>query len=476
MLRTTSGKILLAALGLAVLGVCGLTAAWLLEDFRFHRNWETRLAELSRQGIPVEAAQLITEPDSTVGNAAPFLKEAVELHEQLREKSGEEFKPFAPRWAEWREKASDPEWRASIFEAWDDPQMRELLASVESARQQPLFYVKRDLESPMSMDLEPVSSMLSLAQLLYARNLMLALEGRIEEAWQGVHTLLKLSDFASSEPFLISVLVGFSIERLALDALEAILPLPAASQISNAQLEAMAADLTARESACFQNLTRAMDGERILFGGRIFEQLRDSKITISELTESIIGLLPDDPDDSDFLQQFSVASYHGLFRFIMNRDQLAWLDFHIALRNHVESPLDENGVFLPFDRGNLTAQIPKLAILTRLSAPAMDGVLPLAMTLAERIRLARLAIACGLHKRQHGTWPADGGELAGTDSTAPVRDLFTGQPYDFRQRESSLLLASNARNWPDSKIPANRRKALEWKLDCPEKSPPPVQP
>ena len=148
----------------------------------------------------------------------------------------------------------------------------------------------------------------------------------------------------------------------------------------------------------------------------------------------------------------------------MDADQLAMADFHKKTRARFSHPLDAESVFLDYQRGDLVDEIPKHAILTRLSVPALDGVFDIAKVQVERLRLARLALTVFQFRQSEGRMPETPGELLKFDPQAPVADRFTGRPFVWENSDDKLELQSNAFNWSDEKLNKNRRRSLRWEL------------
>jgi hypothetical protein len=319
--------LILAAAGLALLGIAGFAAASWWRDNQFQKTWDSRIAQLQDSGIPTDRDEFFAKAPPDEKNAALLIEQAVERHKELKESVDSDFNPFSPGGSEWKDVAPDSERRAEVFEAWSTPRMQELLQLVRRAALRTDFHVERDYSSPLTMDLEPVTSMLSLGQLLYVRGDLLAHEGRVQEAWEIIPVLFRLSDFASSEPMLICMLVGMSIERMALAAIENILQQPSANDLSVAQLEEMSAVLASREPEVFPKAIWAIDGERVLFGGAIFAMMRDRKTSMAEIIRQAAAAVDLDMRRNYWLEVAGFL-YTQPLRFFLSNDQLAWLDFH----------------------------------------------------------------------------------------------------------------------------------------------------
>lgn len=456
-------RALLAVLACALVAAGLATAGWFWREDRFARQWQEHQAGLEAFGIPVRPADLLPPPPPPESNAAAILESAVELHKSLSATADKE--AFSISGTSLKEKSADAAWRMEMLTVWQTAEALRLADLVGEAVRQPAFHVERDWNNPMAMSLEPNVSLLKISQWLAMRAAVFAREGRPGDSLSCIDSMFRLADFCLKEPLLISFLVGISIEGLASGSLEVFLQCPAAQNVDASRYKRLADSLLVREERVFPSAVRALDGERIFFADFIFANLRGGDQSLPALLRMVGGVVDPEqsPADSPWLS-ISAWAYQYPLRFFMDADQLAMADFHKKTRARFSHPLDAESVFLDYQRGDLVDEIPKHAILTRLSVPALDGVFDIAKVQVERLRLARLALTVFQFRQSEGRMPETPGELLKFDPQAPVADRFTGRPFVWENSDDKLELQSNAFNWSDEKLNKNRRRSLRWEL------------
>ncbi|MEI8310718.1 MAG: hypothetical protein WCH98_08180 [Verrucomicrobiota bacterium] len=295
----------------------------------------------------------------------------------------------------------------------------------------------RDYNKGAFLELPDIAPMMRAIRLLLNDSWMQAASGDVEGAAGKIQAAMKISDFYMRDPLLITWLVGVSCEQMSLLAM---MDLLAAHEATSGELDRLEKPVKRQRASARSNLLRAFDGERVFFGGSIFQMLLSGKTLLSEILPAF-GL--SGPGQEKRWTAWTLWMYQHPLRPLLIADNAAYLRFMLAARKEV---LDSR---VPCrESKTLSARIPRSALLTRLSAPALEPTIIKLREVEAALDIALIGLRAEKLRIASGHYPRSLSEIA-WEGELP-RDPFTGSDFIYQSDDRSLLIYSVGHDLADN--------------------------
>lgn len=291
---------------------------------------------------------------------------------------------------------------------------------MEAATKDECFF-GRDYSKGAFLELPEISPMMQAVRLLLNHSWLMAADGDVDTAENEIRAALKISNFYMQDPILISWLVGAACEQMSLSAMMSL----CGKVEAPASLELLEKSVKENRSNARASLVRAFDGERVFFGGSIFEALVSGKTRRAEM-QALTGNLSG--QDRWGGMSFMLWLYQYPLRPLLMADEAAYLRFMLAARSQI---LDS--IFSARDAGKLVEQIPRSAILTRLSAPALEPAIRKGREQESLLDLALIGLRAEEFRIANGHYPQSLSDIP-WEGPLPKDPFGSG---DFRYKEES---------------------------------------
>ncbi len=288
-----------------------------------------------------------------------------------------------------------------------------------------------DWSSPIEALFPHFSQLRKAARILSLRADVAAADGQIEAALDSVTTIARVAQHAKTDPIIISELVSYGIQDLAISTLEEVLSqgTPPSSDCKGLYEELGKIDNNASS-------VRVMKGEVGLFSAEIFNLVRSGKVSLDDLY-------------GDSTRNISFGSplrtrekLRGwLWRPLFNADlrvNLAHMEKQIKA---AELPWPESEQAIEKDQEQLDQSPPFYAILSRIITPAFNTVVLRRDRATATVRTAQVALALKAYQAEHGTLPASLNDLKQAGWKLPC-DPFGGGEYRYRREGAGFVVWS----------------------------------
>ena len=194
-------------------------------------------------------------------------------------------------------------------------------------------------------------------------------------------------------------------------------------------------------------LVRAFDGERVFFGGSIFERFLSSKIN----RENLFAVF-DSTDSNDAVYWL----YEHPLRPLLVADHAAYLRFMLGIRKVILDPQSGER-----EAKRLAGEIPRTALLTRLVAPALESLARRLHEVEVSLDLALLGLHAEKFRIANGHYPQSLAEIP-WEGALP-RDPFTGGDLHYKAEGGDLLIYSVGPDLVDNQ--GNPRRSAKGEKD-----------
>ncbi len=276
--------------------------------------------------------------------------------------------------------------------------------------------------------------------LLCLRAWLASESGDVSAALRDLRTALQLTRGLSREPLMISHQNRITCDRQVLRILHDLLNRHALDVYDQPQLWALVGSLTEAREAGLQGLVRALDGERVIFGGWLFLSLLSGERRDGRLAEL---------NGSGWMRWYRTY----LCRPLLKADARAYLIRMEAYRRAAAS-------------GNVRAlqtltdnPLPRRYPLTHTIEPAVAALWQSAVQWLAELQLADLSVRLVLHARLRGGFPASLSALEHTRDGILLDPL--GQPVNYTRTADGFRLYSYGLDGVDQdRIP----ESLLWEL------------
>jgi hypothetical protein len=245
--------------------------------------------------------------------------------------------------------------------------------------------------------------------------------------------MMTLADFADG-PVLIIYITGQSVRKLAFQELE---QMAAAGRISPEWNQKFSIRLAGLNPIAGE--ARAVDGERIVFGQFLFEQILGKKIGLDDFLSA--GSPYFGPDGWKEWLLFQEHRIPGVVRL----EYADFLDLMRELRVALASPAKD---YAALERrwNNLGSPRPN-QLLLRITYPVVS--MTMSWRLHAKISIARIGLALERYHAAKGGYPAALSDLAPDYINEVPPDIYTGKPLLYRSDQGGAVIYSVGQNMKD---------------------------
>jgi len=244
-------------------------------DIVFGAELRQTLRELKAQGVPLTIAEFAPPSVPDAENAAPLIKEAVEmipartnsapsalknLEDIVYANSSNKFASDITGWTEAQREEGAKLVQSEEVKAW--------YALLEKAARRPHFNNNLDWSQGPGMQLPNLGRYRALVRILAVKATFEGQDGNTNQALATILAGLKLSNKLSEEPTIITQLVRVACDLLLMEELER---LAAAADIPAAQTRELIAELALHTDAT--PWSKSMAGERVGMGMWVYDRL-----------------------------------------------------------------------------------------------------------------------------------------------------------------------------------------------------------
>lgn len=406
--------------------------------------------EMRAEGLPMTAADLEPPPLAEADNAAPLLERAAELLKELKKREGWiDAVPLPGKERERSLAAFDPAKLQRFREQMAWPETQEVLRLLREAVSKPGAQFNRDLSSGPSIQIWPVAQFLDAGRLLGASAWLRASDGSASAAIEDLQAAARLGDFVGTPPVIIDWLVSITVQTIAVQSASAALGELPQEKFDPKAWAKLASLWKMQQEELRAGMSHALDSERVLFGGWLLERMAGSTTGVRDFWSSAFG--------SDVEMKRSTMMLMVLYSHpwspLMQMDHAAYLRFMLDFRRSVAAGDAGEG---------LVAQVPKSAILTRLSVRAIGITGQRLKEIATQLQLGRVGIALEQWRAEHGRYPKTLAELG-----LPVEettDVYRGKPLFYRVEGDGVVLYSGGKDRKDDGGTTEKRSDLVWRV------------
>jgi hypothetical protein len=405
------------ALVLAVLSI-----AYVIALIVTSRKVRQAYQALERDHRPMRADDIIPPRIEDTLNAALLYNSAIALLKSepvgtssLLAELGDHFRNTPPD-------ESDPNTQAEMMSLLNHPTVDQAIDLVERGTQKWGCRFDLNYEDGVQVNLSHLADFRKLTVILLARAEAEAAAGHPDRAWHLTQMSLHFAEGLREEPLLINQLVRSAIIRRTGKTMRT---LCRTSPPTDAIRAALDAQLVQLEDVT--PLVRAMDGERLLFGEWFY-------------TKSARELGPSLGEIDEHIARWIYVSYTRLLRPIFHLDHALYL----RTLHYFTEALEPSHVARKEDGGpeaswvQRVEQSPRIYILYRLLAPALERIRVLHKEALADLRLTRLGLGLLQHRQVQGTFP----ETLEPLLLKTAADPFTGEPMRYQRQPSGFLLYS----------------------------------
>jgi hypothetical protein len=401
----------IAALGLLYGIAVGVSA------YKLHRA----CAALAKEGRPMSLADITPPriPDSQ--NAALLYESAALLLKAQPAPKHDLLKYLTELSVDYLRGNADPNKTVELERLLQSDVVRRAAETVEQGAQRPSCQFDFDYAAGLHMHVPSASSVRNLAWVLGAKACFESKTGHPDEAWQTIHTQIRLANGLRNEPIMMGQLVRYSsldASCLAIRVLCRAAP-PTSGQARDVE-EAF------RDYDSITPLVLAADGERLIFGEQLFN------LPKSEQQMAATDFLEHDQLPS-FLQQ--LLYWRITFKPLFLADHAAYLDWNRKAIHLLEDPdfLDKVHAFT-----NEFYATQKHHFLTSIRAPTFVSPAVFHYQLVANIRITLTGLALLQYRQANGGFPESLDALDGQN----VEDPFSKKPLIYRREDGGFVLYS----------------------------------
>lgn len=416
--------IILLALA-TILGISGAYVFWWKKEADGLRRLR---AEIRAGELPTTKADFFPEALSDDENAGPLLKKVAGLIVELpKDSPALRCTPGNSR-SEKNTSKLPPAEVAALQAFLAEPATQEIIALLREAAGKDACHFDRDLDNGLVIDQPDAGRMISASRLLANDAWFSAQAGDTRAAVDSILAIWKLAGFYENDPLVISWLVGAGCTNLGGIAA---MDLVATQSLTADELDRLEAGIKAQRKRVRASLIRAIDGERVFFGDRIFKKLVSSSSSAKDLSVMIFGHSNDANQSINTLFQV----YRYPLRPLLLADHAAYLKFMIEMRQALLDPQSAKGAVKA-----ASGAIPPKALLTRLIVPTFEGLVKRLQETEVSLDLAQLGLQAEKFRLANGRYPATLDEIP-WDGARPT-DPFNGRELHFQAGNDSVLIYS----------------------------------
>ncbi len=439
--------------GLLVLFVL-VAIPWTYFNIKWGRELEAELAALKAQGMPLTMVEAAPKPVPDDQNAAVVYQEVFRVHfppektlpdERMKGLSNEELGLFYEYLKE-----PNAEREEQMRTLLGRPQVQEALETFRRGSQRPHCVFPVNWQDGVGALFPHLGRFREASRIIAAQALILAKDGRLDEALDWCEVALRMSEHAASEPSLIGQLVSYAMQNITFGAVKQIV---SAAETPPATAEKFQRYL--RQIDLYKTFTGAMIGERT-FGRYMFDML-------SQKPRAVCKLVTEDTDLRVY--PLLVRLYCGwLGRPVHKLDELAYLEY---MQRDIEiTKLPYREAAPKFEAQATTLKtLPKYLIVTRVASPVFSRASGKRDMAVANIGLCRVVLALKTYKYERGAYPETLEQLKQTLDWKLPEDPFSGQDFVYRRQGEGFILYSIGQDLEDDGGLPGRDERGKWHDD-----------
>lgn len=364
-------------------------------------------------------------------------------------------KPFSPA-ATWDSEANQKSLNvrnsrlvaenADVMRAALDRLDPEALALARKLKDMPRGRLKLDPEAnPYELSLDPIQRSRDVTRLLYGDAILLAHDGKMDEACDSCRAMFNLGHAVGQNPTVIAQLVRMAFKGIASGVLERVLGQGECSEPTMAQLQvALQRDLDDKA------LHRGFRGERAVTH-QFYLQMREGKAT---MTGTFSKWKPQ-PSFEDRL----FDTFPGLF-FSHYPEHLRMMNEQVRIANLPDE--QSTPALYAFDKKIRTTP----NRVTRMMMPAFLKVGDANQRTLAQCRCALVAVAAERYRLKQGAWPRSADELVKAGLLPAIQnDPYDGKPLRFKATPTGILVYSVGPDKTDDGGKLNRANPMAPSID-----------
>ncbi len=317
-----------------------------------------------------------------------------------------------------------------------------------------------DYSKGISMELPHVHALFKAGLMLHRRSQAEAVLGQTDLSVDDILLILRLAHTLDDEPVLISFLVAISLDSLALDAIEKLVPTWSATQVQRVERALGQSDV-------LKQMTKAILGGRASVN-QLMDQLKQASlgefVRTLQLINSEVALEYPPPN--------STACFFLAYRFAFLEGDRARLNqmFQRLLDCLEKEPMvlrpDYEGLYSDLER-ELRGWNRSRYIITYIETSALKYILPRAASVETRIRQARIACVIQRYALTEKALPSSLNQVLPHYLERIPVDIVNGEPMRYRSNGKDYVLWSIGWNEKDDGGEAysgeqSPEKKLDW--------------
>lgn len=396
------------------------------------------LKDATDRGLPTRIEEVLPAPVPDADNAALLLNQAFLLM------AGGKTEPGAtlPAINELEKvRASDVRGSIPSGDAHEiraklqSPEIRKILELLHRAAERSACDFGLDYSEGATLALPHLGKMRAAAHLLALEGWAMAISTDAMSAMRSVRAGLRIGGFNLSEGLLISFLVGASCDTRTLEWADVSLGYLDPGVVPMAELEALSRELADRRARIRPAFVRTVDVERVIFGTWAFEGLLANRTQLSRLLAPLWDAAS--TSDKGLVRARALDAYAWVGRPLLKEDYAAYLRLMCRFRE-LAAQSYELAAVAEFDR--LVAELPRMAILTRMTVPAYGACMKQAGQYEALMDIARAGLALEAHRARAGAYPERLADAPGIGDLA--KDPFSGGELIYRREGDGCRLWS----------------------------------
>jgi len=419
-----------AAVGILLLAaLCVAYFRYIAPALRADTDVERAIKRIAATGAPVEVTQLARPPIADAENAALVYRRAFEV---MRLSDAEKY--LDGQICSGGASLDDP---ATATRAQEILRRNaKTLESVRRAAAMPRCDFRVDWSKGNDVTFPQFSKLRSCSHLLALYSLVLAHDGRVDDALAACRDNYRLIK-AADEPVIIGPLVACAIAAIACRAVAAVIH---DSQPSIAACNSLAAEISGIDLTA--SFVTALKGERA-WGISLFEQVRASPDPV----KAVLDLAGESKGE---VRHSALRRGKTLARWWLAADELTYLD--LMAQAIKEAPLPYRKVV------HIHPSVEeRVESLPRWPPPVMTAILIPIMSRSQETRdqaiamldLAEVALLLKAYRAEHGGYPPTLATVRRPDGRPLPTDPFSGKPFVYRREGAGLLIYSWGPNLKD---------------------------
>ena len=425
--------------GLLVLFVLA-AIPWTYFNIKWGRELEAKLAELKAQGMPLTLAEAAPKPVPASQNAAVLYQEIFGVQfppnepTMLEEAMGGLSKDDREVFSAYLKEAT-PELEGQVRTLLARPQVQQAVETLRRASTRPYSVFPVNWEDGAGALFPHMPMFREASRIMATQSLLLADEGRLDEALDWCEVSLRMSEHAASEPTVIGQLVAYAMQTITFDAVKQII---GPRQLTPGSTARLAARL--RTLDLYDTFTAALVGERGMARSSFFDQLNEEPYELYQSfgfrPRGISGVLP---------RLYFSRLAHPLHK----RDQLAYLEYMGQQIETTKLPYREGEEQLDALRRALSRLPTYQAWVTKMLFPVFARASGRREYAVAEIDLCRVVLTLKAYKYEQGAYPDSLGHLQQTLDWELPADPFSGKDFLYQRQGEGFKLYSIGQDLED---------------------------